>query len=184
MFSEACRQCRDQASPDAEAGWPVIPAGLGIGKTTCAKLWCSMLPKGPDHPGVLVVVRTKHQADEYAREINAWAGRPVAFAHHSGLDVKTRKDLDALPTYPVLVVRHRSYENGLDGFSVDASRVKFEKMHRWRGGKRAIVIIDEALDQVVEARIPRDTTTELMTAVRTARKLCTHNLVPHHRHAG
>src|SRR5205809_3802536 len=52
---------------------PVIPAELGAGKTTCAKLWCSMLPR-EGHPGVLVVVRTIEQANEYATDIAAWSG--------------------------------------------------------------------------------------------------------------
>lgn len=45
--------------------WPVIPAELGVGKSTLAKIFCSLLRR-EDHPGVLIVVRTKDQANEYA----------------------------------------------------------------------------------------------------------------------
>ena len=144
-----------QAGPDASDVWPVIPAELGAGKSTAAKVWCATAQQ----PRVLIVVRTKDQADEYARDINAWSGRPLAFAHHSGLPLATRRDLDALVAYPVLVVCHKSYENGLDDFAVDVSRLKFERMHQ----ARSLVIIDEALDQVHEERIPRDALKALLT---------------------
>ena len=158
-----------QSGPDALDVWPVIPCELGSGKTTAAKVWCAVKPVDEDHPGVLIVVRTKDQADEYARDINAWSGVPhMAFAHHSGLPLADRQNLDILPSYPVLVVCHKSYENGLDDFAVDVSRLKFEKMHQFRrrGGdqlsQRGLVIIDESLDQVHEERIRRDVLKELM----------------------
>src|SRR5438309_4698037 len=88
---------------------PVIPAELGAGKTTCAKLWCSMLPLNETHPGVLVVVRTIAQAEEYATDINAWSGSPAsAFAYHS--DVKPRPSPEQILEYPTLVVCHKGYE--------------------------------------------------------------------------
>ena len=62
----------------------------------------------------------------------------------------------------MVVVCHKSYENGLDDFAVDVSRVKFEKMHQFRRGQRGLVIIDESLDQVHEERIGRDVLKELM----------------------
>ena len=51
----------------------MIPCELGAGKSTAAKVWCAV---NETRPGVLVVVRTKDQADEYARDINAWSGVP------------------------------------------------------------------------------------------------------------
>ena len=90
----------------------------------------------------------------------------MAFAHHSGLPLADRQNLDVLPSYPVLVVCHKSYENGLDDFAVDVSRLKFEKMHQFRRvgalSQRGLVIIDESLDQVHEERIRRDVLKELM----------------------
>jgi hypothetical protein len=158
-----------QSGPDALDVWPVIPCELGSGKTTAAKVWCAVKPFDENHPGVLIVVRTKDQADEYAREINAWSGVPyMASAHHSGLPLADRQNLDVLASYPVLVVCHKSYENGLDDFAVDVSRVKFEKMHQFRRrgsehlSQRGLVIIDESLDQVHEERIRRDVLKELV----------------------
>ena len=152
-----------QSGPDALDVWPVIPCELGSGKTTAAKVWCAVKPLDENHPGVLIVVRTKDQADEYARDINAWSGVSyMAYAHHSGLPLADRQNLDILVSFPVLVVCHKSYENGLDDFAVDVSRIKFEKMHRFRRGQRGLVIIDESLDQVHEERIRRDVLKELM----------------------
>ncbi len=158
-----------QSSPEALDVWPVIPTELGSGKTTAAKVWCAVKPADEKHPGVLIVVRTKDQADEYARDINAWSGVPhMAFAHHSGLPLADRQNLEVLASYPVLAVCHKSYENGLDDFAVDVSRLKFEKMHQFRRPgsehltQRGLVIIDESLDQVHEERIRRDVLKELM----------------------
>src|SRR5437764_2442044 len=85
---------------------PVIPAELGAGKTTCAKLWCSMLPLNETHPGVLVVVRTIEQAEEYANDINSWSGSKAALAFHSGLKGQQRPKPEVMLHYPILVVCH------------------------------------------------------------------------------
>jgi hypothetical protein len=86
-----------QAGPDALDVWPIIPCELGSGETTAAKVWCAGKPFDENHPGVLIVVRTKDQADEYARDINDWSGVPcMAFAHHSGLPLADRQNLDVL----------------------------------------------------------------------------------------
>ena len=65
-----------QSGPVALDVWPVIPCELGSGKTTAAKIWCAVKPVDENHPGVLIVVRTKDQADEYARDINSWSDMP------------------------------------------------------------------------------------------------------------
>lgn len=68
----------------------------------------------------------------------------------------------------MLVVCHKSYELGLDNFAVDVSRLKFERMHQYRRpgsadlGQRALVVIDESLDQVHEERLRRDVLKELL----------------------
>jgi len=131
---------------------PVIPAELGAGKTTCAKLWCSMLPR-LGHPGVLIVVRTVAQAEEYASDINSWAEAPVAFAYHS--DLKPRPDLDSLRRYPVLVICHRNYELALDDLLVEEPE-RYEGLMQFGAEQRGLVIVDEALDQVYVASVSRE----------------------------
>jgi hypothetical protein len=135
---------------------PVIPAELGAGKTTAAKLWCAMLPYAA-HPGVLVVVRTIEAAKEFAADVNVWADVPItAYAYHHEVPREERENLDALAWFPVLVICHRAYELSLDPLAVVGSRASFEKVHAFRdGGRRRLVIVDEALDQVHEARISR-----------------------------
>jgi hypothetical protein len=96
-----------QAGPDASDVWPVIPAELGAGKSTAAKMWCVTA----ERPRVLIVVRTKDQADEYAHDINAWSGDPaLAFAHHSGLPLVARRDLDLEGRAPAALVVLRQLE--------------------------------------------------------------------------
>ena len=128
---------------------PVIPAELGAGKTTCAKLWCSMLPLD-QHPGVLIVARTIDQANEYANDINCWASSDAALAYHS--DLKPRPKPEVIAQYPTLIVCHRGYELALDELLVEEPE-RYAKLMRFRTGRRRLVIVDEALDQVYVAHI-------------------------------
>ncbi len=133
---------------------PVVPAELGAGKTTCAKVWCAMLPT-EGHPGVLIVARSIEQAVEYADTINIWAKAPVAFAYHSKLPLSERENTHALAQWPVVVICHRQYEIGLDKLAVNESYERFDHLHAWREGHRRLVIIDEALELVHESRVSR-----------------------------
>src|SRR5262249_1394243 len=65
-----------------------------------------------------------------------------------------------------LVVCHKSYEMGLDEFALDAAHVRFEIVHQYGEGQRSVVIIDEALDQVAEARISRGALHEVLGVVQ------------------
>jgi hypothetical protein len=131
---------------------PVIPAELGAGKTTAAKMYCSMLPYEA-HPGVLIVVRTIEQAEEYAREINKWAGFiNLAFAFHSQL--RPQPPSGCLLQFATLVICHRAYELALDDLIVEETE-RYDRVMAFGPGRRRLVIVDEALDQVYVARIPR-----------------------------
>ena len=66
----------DAAEPlpfGADPKWRVLNPATGTGKTQGLALYASMLPT-EDHPGVLVVVRLKAQADDLATTINDLAG--------------------------------------------------------------------------------------------------------------
>jgi hypothetical protein len=145
---------------------PVIPAELGAGKTTCAKLWCSMLPQDDHHPGVLVVVRTVAQAEEFAADVNTWADAPVAFAYHS--ELKPRPRLDTVGRYPVVVICHRNYELALDEWLVEEPE-RYARLMRFRDRERKLAIVDEALDQVYVAQVSREQLQQMRSAVRDAR---------------
>src|SRR5262245_34251247 len=129
---------------------PVLPAELGAGKTTAAKMFCSMLAADYNHPGVLAVVRTIDQAEEYAREISAWGG--AAFAFHS--ELRPKPDPNFLMRFPTLVICHRGYELALDDLTVEESE-RYDRLMKFGSRRRRLVIVDEALDQVYVARIPR-----------------------------
>jgi len=150
---------------------PVIPAELGAGKTTCAKLWCSMLPS-EGHPGVLIVVRTIAQANEYANDINAWSGSPTAaLAHHS--DVKPRPAPSRIAQAPTLVICHRGYELALDKLLVEEAE-RYEELMRFRDCQRRLAIVDEALDQVYVAQLSLDQFPQVLGLVRDPRILKRH----------
>jgi hypothetical protein len=55
---------------------------------------------------------------------------------------------------------------GLDEYALDAAHARFEVVHRYGEGRRNIVIIDEALDQVAEARITRGAMREVLGVVQ------------------
>jgi hypothetical protein len=132
---------------------PVIDAALGAGKSTCAKAYCALTPR-EHHPGILVVVRTKDQADEYVRDINDWSGDPrLAVALHSSSEA--RKSLGALASYPVVVVCHAGYEIGLDRMANSETYPPFDAIQAYLGAKRRLILIDEAMDQLQEARVSR-----------------------------
>jgi hypothetical protein len=133
--------------------FPAIPAELGAGKTTGAKTWCSMLPTDQRAPGVMMVVPMIRDAERAASDINAWAGAPVALAYHSDLDLAVRRDYAALAAWPILIICHKGYEMGLDRYAMSDTYAKFEAMHAFRGGRRALVIVDESLHLVHQARL-------------------------------
>src|SRR5262249_42397896 len=135
-WQQVCRRLEGQVDKPSLPR-PVIPAELGAGKTTCAKLWCSMLPR-QGHPGVLIVVRTVAQAEEYACDINTWAEAPVAFAYHS--ELRPRPDLDTLCRYPVVVICHRNYELALDNLLVEEPE-RYEGLMQFGAEQRGLVIV-------------------------------------------
>jgi len=95
--------------------------------------------------GVLIVTRLIAQANEMATEINAHAGRVVAVAHHS--DKPTTPD--ELYSSDVLVITHQAYVNASERLSRNQS-AQWDRFISWRGGKRLLTIIDEALANVIE----------------------------------
>jgi hypothetical protein len=153
-----------QAGADGSTCWPVIPAELGIGKTTCAKTWCALLP---DEVSALVVVRTREQAQEFADDVNGWSGEERAVALFAP---DKERDLpndywytpERTKLFRVVVVCHKSYELGLDEFSLATTQARFDIVHHYLDRPRDVTIIDEALDQVAEARIGRGAMTVLM----------------------
>lgn len=133
-----------------DAPWPILQPPTGTGKTQGACVFAAMQAsanaQGALRPiGILIVVRLKLQADEVAAGINDLAGRVVATAHHSDKPATTQELLDS----DILIITHQAYVNAVEhlGSHKDAAWSRFIT---WRGGKRLLTIIDEALANAVE----------------------------------
>lgn len=129
---------------------PVIPAELGAGKSTSAKMYCAMMAHAFQHPGILVVVQTVEQAQEYAHDINNWSGTNTALAFWSKR--APRPSPDEIVSYPVVIICHRQYELALDEKLVDEDE-RYDRFTRFGHGVRRLAIIDESIEQVYIARL-------------------------------
>ena len=143
------RQIAAHGTPEGQR-WKVLQPATGTGKSQGLGVFCSMLP-AEDHPGVLIVTRLKTQADDMAKLINDLTGNPgTALAYHGD----NRVPVEQLATAAVLVITHRAYEIGLDAINRGQPNASnWCRYHEWQGGKRKLVVIDEALDIIEEAQI-------------------------------
>lgn len=142
------RQIESFGTSEAER-WKVLQPATGTGKSQGLAVYCSMLPEDR-HPGVLIVTRLKAQADELATTINAIAGQKIALAYHSGAEASAQ----ALVFFPVVIITHKAYENGLDAINAEQPhRSNWSSFMAWEGSGRRLVVIDEALDIIEEAQV-------------------------------
>lgn len=132
------------------APWLILQPPTGSGKTQGACVFAAMQARanaqGTLKPvGVLIVTRRIEQADIIAATTNELAGRVVAVAHHSDRPASAQELLDS----DILVITHQAYVNSVGrlGSHKDALKSRFVS---WRGGKRLLTIIDEALANVIE----------------------------------
>ncbi len=141
---------RQIALHDTERGrrWQVLQPKTGTGKTQGLATYCTMLRDVPeDHPGVLVVTRLIEEADRLAETISGLVSDPsYAVAVHS----ENREPSETLETTPVVIVTHRAFELAVDGVVTSQT---MEKLLAFNEGRRKLVVIDEALDVIEEARI-------------------------------
>ncbi len=93
----------------------------------------------------MIVTRLKSQADEVVSDINAYVGRQVALADHTD----HRATPEQLHDSDIVVITHEAYTRAKKTLSgVKAERWK--RLTHWRGGRRLLTIVDEALANVVE----------------------------------
>ena len=111
--------------------------------------------------GVLIVVRLIERADEIAATINRLAGFKCAVAAHSDNPLS----YEDFKSYDVLVITHKAYTNAVAGASKSVSRYDdflvwepSEAFSGW-GYKRLLVVVDEALANVVQ--MPEATLTNI-----------------------
>jgi hypothetical protein len=133
--------------------WRILQPPTGSGKTQGACLYAAMQAELNESQaakrlpvGMLIVTRLIHQAEDIAKTINEHVGRDVAVAHHS----EARVSENQIRESDVLVITHQAYVNAAE--RLGASRTtSWERFTTWKGGKRLITVIDEALANVVES---------------------------------
>lgn len=141
------------AAGDRPTRWRVLQPPTGSGKTMGAVVYAGLQAElnmkasddGMKPVGIMIVTRLKAQADEVVADINAYVGRVVAIADHTD----HRATPEQLSASDVVVITHQAYVNAkrtLSGLRSD----RWSRITSWRGGKRLLTIVDEALANVVE----------------------------------
>jgi hypothetical protein len=125
--------------------WSVLHPPTGTGKSLGLELYCSMLPR-ENHPGVLIIVRMKTEANELAERINNRVGSTVAIAtHRDSTHDKAEKYRSS-----ILIATHSAYVQAMKSSS------KLESLTQWNQGKRKLTVIDEALDIIQHDQVNLD----------------------------
>lgn len=144
------------------APWRILQPPTGSGKTTGACLFAAMqADRNSDAEGLLkpvgsiIVTRLIEDAERLAVTINEHAGRSVAIANHSGAP----KPAEALFKHDTLVITHQAYIA-----SSASGGQRLASFMDWKGGKRLLTIVDEALANVVDST--KVTADDLANALR------------------
>ncbi|WP_316232853.1 hypothetical protein [Bradyrhizobium sp. SZCCHNPS2010] len=132
--------------------WRILKPPTGSGKTLGAKVYAALQAEqnattaGHCEPvGIIIVTRLIAQADEVVTAINALSGRQAAVADHT----QHRATQEQLDHSDVLVITHQAYVNATQ--TLTNTRVgKWQRVTSWKGGKRLLTIIDEALCNAIE----------------------------------
>ena len=140
------------ASKDQPSRWRVLQPPTGSGKTMGAVVYSGIqaelnasVSDDVTPVGIMIVTRLKSQADEVVSDINAYVGRQVALADHTD----HRSTPEQLHNSDIVVITHEAYTRAKKTLSgVKAERWK--RLTHWRGGRRLLTIVDEALANVVE----------------------------------
>jgi hypothetical protein len=132
--------------------WRILRPPTGSGKTLGAKVYAALQAEqnatavDPRKPvGILIVTRLIAQADEVVAAINTLAGRQVAVADHTA----HRATHEQLNEIDVLVITHQAYVNATQTLTRTRDG-KWSRLTHWKGGKRLLTIIDEALCNAIE----------------------------------
>ncbi|MES2031959.1 MAG: hypothetical protein V4477_22495 [Pseudomonadota bacterium] len=143
------RAIHDELNEVPYLAWRILQPPTGTGKTRGACLFLAMQAERNVNSvkpiGSIIVTRLIEDAEAIALEINQHAGRDVAIAHHS----QAPKSLEELQRFDTLVITHQACVNASASLGA-AKGSAFERLCLWRGGKRLLTIIDEALANVVD----------------------------------
>lgn len=144
-YEEAIRDTASGAKPRWRILWPPTGSGKTLGAKVYAALQAEQNASSGKPVGILIVTRLIAQAEEMVSAINALAGRQVAIADHSG----HRAYPEQLHGSDVLVITHQAYVNATQTLT-NARDGKWARLTHWKGGKRLLTIVDEALCNVIE----------------------------------
>ncbi|WP_375857295.1 hypothetical protein [Bradyrhizobium tunisiense] len=164
IMAETFNSAIADAANGLRAPWRILQPPTGSGKTTGARLFaamqaeCNRASTGAREPvGIIIVTRLIADADSLAAEINEHAGCAVAIAHHS--DDPKREDI--LFEHDTIVITHQAYVN-----ASAAHGDRWQRLTAWKGGKRLLTIVDEALANVVEsAKVTSDDIAQVLRYV-------------------
>lgn len=139
-------------SQDQPNRWRVLQPPTGSGKTMGAVVYSGLQAElnatavdGATPVGIMIVTRLKAQVDEVVSGINTYAGRKVAIADHTD----HRATPEQLHDSDIVVITHEAYTRAKKTLSgVKANR--WRRLTHWKGGRRLLTIVDEALANVVE----------------------------------
>jgi hypothetical protein len=141
-----------ETAQGVQSPWRILQPPTGSGKTQGACVYAAMQAnlnrdtQGLRKPvGILIVTRRIEQADELASTINRLAASTVALSHHS----KKRASEEELESSDVLVITHQAYVNASQSFK-GHREATWKRLVTWRGGRRLLTIIDEALANAID----------------------------------
>jgi hypothetical protein len=165
MAEEFQRLIINNASDEGGSASVVLPLPTGSGKTQGTCVYATMQAELNVHVtdntkpvGIVIITRLIEDADDIAKQINELSGRVVAVAHHT----KNKADTMDVFNSDVLVICHQAFLNAAKAWSVQDCE-RWHRISQWRGGNRQLVIIDEALANVVESN--KATTANLTTVL-------------------
>lgn len=123
----------------------VLPLPTGSGKTegTCvyAALQADTNAKCESNPvGVLIITRLIKDAEGLVAKINSIAGRSVAVTSHTDHKLKSSE----MSRADVLVITHAAFMRACWSFGA-GNESRWDAYHSWDGGKRHLIVVDEAL---------------------------------------
>jgi hypothetical protein len=132
----------------------ILPLPTGSGKTEGTCLYAAMqaerntsaATENTKPVGIIIATRLIEDADELAKKINGLVDRTVAVAQHSKSKAAYSDIFDA----DVLVICQKAFTDAAESFGAQDFE-RWERLSRWRGGHRSLMIIDEALANVVQS---------------------------------
>jgi hypothetical protein len=141
-----------EAAAGVQSPWRILQPPTGTGKTQGTCLYAAMQAErnreteGVLQPvGILIVTRLKEEADTLRDTINNLARRRVAVVHHSGnyASPEERHESDTV------IITHQAFLNAQRSLKGQQWGT-WERLVSWRGGRRLLTIVDEALANVVD----------------------------------